>query len=130
MTYFTTGAARAAYRANTAGIHALGSARSAEYEVFSRVTARLTAAARDKNQPFAKLAEALHENRKLWTLLATDVAHPDNKLPNDLKQRIFSLAYYVAHHSGQVLSGAGSTDPLIELNLTIMRGLTTKDGEA
>ena len=100
--------------------------RSIEYEAFARITHRLNAAAGKGRQAFAQLAEAIHANRQLWTMLATDVADTGNGLPQDLRARIFYLAEFTNHHSHLVLSGEADPAPLIEINTAIMRGLRNR----
>lgn len=102
--------------------------RGTEYEIVARVTHRLKNAAQQGKANFAALAAAIHDNRQLWTVLATDVADDDNQLPKDLRARIFYLAEFTNHHSRKVLSEGASVRPLLELNMAVMRGL--KNGRA
>ncbi len=101
-------------------------ARGTEYEIFARVTHRLKDAAQKGKANFGALATALHENRQLWTVLATDVADDDNQLPQDLRARIFYLAEFTNHHSSKVLSEGASVRPLLEINMAVLRGLKTE----
>lgn len=96
--------------------------RATEYALFAEITRKIRNAA-EAPQDFAALAEALHENRKLWTTLASDVAEPDNRLPATLRARIYYLAEFTAHHSSGVLAGKHGPEALIEVNTAIMRGL-------
>jgi flagellar protein FlaF len=98
-------------------------ARGTEYQAIVRITHRLKAAAQKGKAGFNELVEALHDNRKLWTLLATDVADPDNKLPKEIRARIFYLAEFTQLHSSKVLTGGVSVRPLLEINTAILRGL-------
>jgi len=98
--------------------------RSAEQQVLSIATANLRAAADASPFDFARLAQALHQNRLLWTRLAADVAEESNPLPEELRARIFYLAEFTAAHSGRVLRGRASVEALIEVNLAVMRGLS------
>ncbi len=91
--------ARQAYTNQAAPIR---TTRGTEYEVFAKITHRLNAAARKGKMGFPALASAIHDNRKLWTMLAADVADDDNGLPNDLRARIFYLAEFTPGHSRQV----------------------------
>lgn len=96
-------------------------ARSIEYEAFARVTRRLKSAI--SSGDFPALAQAMHENRRLWNHFAVHVADPANALPTDLRARLFYLADYTHETTKKVLrreTGAGS---LIEINAAIMRGL-------
>lgn len=98
--------------------------RGIEYDAFVRITRRLVAAARLGNAGFTALASAVHENRRLWTILAADVADNANALPTDLRARIFYLAEFTAQHSSKVLAKKASVKALIDINAAIMRGLS------
>lgn len=102
----------------------LRTARSAEHQAFSEVTVRMTKAARSGSSAFAELAAALHENRKLWTILAADVADDGNLLPRELRAQIFYLAEFTSEHSGRVLRGECTAEPLIAINTSMIRGLS------
>ncbi len=113
-------AARAAYGAPSAPTR---TPRTLEYEAFARVTARIkTAAARGK-PGFYDLAFALHDNRRLWTTLAADVAEPGNGLPQALRAQLFWLSDFTDQHSAQVLDGKADASVLVEINTAVMRGL-------
>lgn len=96
--------------------------RSVEYEAVVQVTRRLQNALRD-DATFPELAAALHENRRLWTFVAAAVADPANELPADLRARMLYLSEFTMHHSRKVLDRSESAEPLIEVNMAIMRGL-------
>ncbi|WP_168174762.1 flagellar biosynthesis regulator FlaF [Thioclava sp. DLFJ4-1] len=96
--------------------------RGLEFELFARITRRLKQVS-SQDAPFAALAEAIFENRRLWTALAADVADPENGLPQDLCARIFFLHEFTQAHSRLVLSQDRSVDALIDVNTAIMRGL-------
>ena len=117
--------AKAAYAQDRAPIR---TDRGTEYELFARVTHKMRQAAARGKPGFAALADAIHQNRSLWTLLATDVAGKDNQLPRDLKARIFYLCEFTQDYSGKVLSKGASIAPLVEINAAMMRGL--RDGGA
>ncbi len=103
---------------------ALRTPRSIEADLFAKVTARLRNAQTNGTASFAALASAVHENRKLWTMLAADVAEDDNGLPAPLRAQIFYLAEFTQHHSSKVLTGAENVEVLIEINTAILRGLS------
>lgn len=103
--------------------------RGLEYEVFARITRRLkTAAATEAQAGFGALIHALYDNRRLWTILAADVADPANRLPDPLKARILYLNDFTQIHSRKVLSGKASADVLIDINTAVMRGLRSEPG--
>ncbi len=122
--------------------------RGIEYEAFARVTSRLktiaTQLARAKQHDretksknplqvsghFAELSHALLDNRKLWTILASDVANRDNGLPKELCASIFSLAEFTRQHTAKVLKSEASVVPLLEINIAIMRGLSNQSPQS
>lgn len=103
-------------------------ARGTEYELFARITHRLKAAASLGDAGFSTLARALHENRRLWTTLAADVADSGNQLPAPLRARIFYLAEFTTQHTRKVLAGDSDPQVLIDINTAIMRGLRQDRG--
>ena len=98
--------------------------RSIEFEVIARITHRLKRAILDDD--FNALASALHENRRLWSILAADVASAENGLPEDLKARIFYLAEFTNQHTRQVLRGEANAASLVEINAAIIGGLQSE----
>ena len=98
-------------------------ARGAEYDTFARITSALKAAITSAEKNFAGLVAALHDNRRLWTIIAADVAEKDNGLPQALRAQIFYLAEFTMVHTSRVLGGNGSADVLVEVNTAVMRGL-------
>lgn len=70
-----------------------------------------------------RLVEALHQNRRVWTHLAGEVADGDNALPAEVRARLLYLFKFVSSHTSQVLRGAAEVGPLIDINTAIIRGL-------
>jgi flagellar protein FlaF len=105
-------------------------ARSLEYDLFARMTARLRAASAGRQGDFAALAGALADNLRLWSTLAADVASPGNGLPQPLRARLFYLYEFTAAHSRRVLDGAAAPEVLVEINTAVMRGLRGEAGPA
>lgn len=99
------------------------SERSIEYQAFADVTRAMSEAQKGGAGDFPRLANAVHANRRLWNLLAKDVASDDNKLPVEFRAQIFSLSIFVGNHASKVLDGNASLDTLIEINRSIMVGL-------
>ena len=85
--------------------------------------ARLLAIARDTALAEAEAVQAVHLNNELWTILATDLADPGNALPEAMRAGLLSLAGFCLRHGHSALSGQASTDALIDINLSIMKGL-------
>jgi flagellar protein FlaF len=114
--------ARSAYSITTA----VRPPRSVEYDVFARITERLRSSS-SAECDFRLLVSALAENQKLWTALAVDVADEENALPDALRARILYLAEFTRAHTRKILRGTASPEPLVEINLAVMRGLRAKE---
>lgn len=112
--------ARTAYAFNAAPIR---SHQSTEFDAFARVTHRLQSAHQRGKTGFADLASALHDNRRLWVLLAGDLADRENGLPQPLRAQLFYLAEFTLQHSSKVLDGSATAEVLIDINTSVMRGL-------
>lgn len=97
--------------------------RDMEYEAFSRVTRQLQKIQNEKHHSPTELARALHENRRLWTVLACDVMSDGNQLPDALKAQILYLSEFSNQHSRKILQNQDDVQPLIEINTAVMRGL-------
>lgn len=106
---------------------AVNTPRQSEYRAFALVTHRLTNAATSEGpDAFARLASAVHDNRRLWTALAADATQSANQLPSDLRAQIVYLAEFTIAHSQRVLKGEAELGPLIEINTAVMKGLRGK----
>lgn len=117
------------------------SPRQTEYQAFAKITNALTRSAHldasaseedAQSRPedrvadgrrFTELAEALHDNLRLWTIVQGDVSAPKNSLPEELRARLFYLAEFTRDHTLKVLRGDAEADALIEINTAVMRGL-------
>ena len=118
--------AHTAYAAPTAPTR---TGRGLEYDLFARITHRLKSAAEAQgHRAKGAMVRALYDNRRLWTVLATDVADPGNQLPADLRARLFYLNEFTQTHSRKVLAGDASADVLIDINTAVMRGLRADRG--
>ncbi|MEL6642532.1 MAG: flagellar biosynthesis regulator FlaF [Pseudomonadota bacterium] len=116
-------ASQQAQTAYGAGAAPTRSPRSTEYDAFARVTQRLHAANQSGKPAFHALAAALHDNRRLWALLASSVADADNALPADLKSTLFYLAEFTQVQTSRILAGEADASALIEINMRVMQGL-------
>ena len=111
--------ARTAYAPSNTAIR---TAQSTEYEALARVTRQLKAKS-GQSGGYIALVQALHENRRLWSLLAVNVADPENALPDDLRARLVYLAEFTNHATSKVLAREMPVDALIDINLAVMAGL-------
>lgn len=100
--------------------------RGNELGAFETITARL-ARATSPDAPLALRAAALHDNRRLWTALAVDLAAPGNGLPQSLRAQLFYLAEFSLLQSSGALRDPALLTALIDINRAVMRGLA---GEA
>ena len=101
--------------------------RGVEYDTFARITAALRKATEAAKENFGGFAKALDDNRRLWTIIAADVADGGNMLPKQLRAQIFYLAEFTLTQTSRILRGEASADILIEINTMIMRGLRSQE---
>ncbi|QIE40874.1 flagellar biosynthesis regulator FlaF [Rhodobacteraceae bacterium SC52] len=97
--------------------------KSIEYEAFVRVTRALNQASEPSPTQTVKLAKAVHDNRRLWTMLAADVASGGNRLSQETRAGLFYLAEFTVAHSRKVLKREATVDALIDVNTAVMGGL-------
>lgn len=115
--------ARTAY-ASPAAASRVRTQQDTEYDALARASHRLYAAMKEgQKKSFPELVSALHENRKLWTILAMNVADKANELPESLRAQIFYLAEFTQSHTSQVLRGKADAGVLVEINSAVMKGL-------
>lgn len=111
---------------NGYGANVVRTARDAEYDIFSRVTRLLRQS--DSNGRSPESIMAVHKNNELWTILAADLSDPANALPGEAKAGLMSLAIFALRHGHTVLAGSGTTDVLIDINMSVMKGLRGEVG--
>lgn len=103
------------------GSAGLRTERDSEYDAFSYVTRLLRDAKSSRLGPAT--VQAIHKNSELWSILATDLAQPDNTLPDETKAGLISLAGFAIRQGFSVLNNVGTINSLIEVNVAIMKGL-------
>lgn len=106
---------------NTYGNENTRTSRDVEYDAFSRITTMLRQAFMNKNR-IAEI-EAVSKNNELWTILAADLADDRNKLSDETRASLISLAMFSLRHGHGVLAQSISVEPLIDINMSIMKGL-------
>ncbi len=102
--------------------------RGLEYDAFARITRRLADAI--SAEDFHALAGAVHENRRLWNHLALHLADAANRLPEDLRARLFYLAEFTETTSRKALMRQAGCEVLVEINKAVMGGLRSSEGAA
>ncbi len=109
------------YAMSPQSVATLRAPRDMEYDAFSRVTAALKAA--QSGQDAAARTAAVHQNNNLWNILLADLSSPGNSLPADLRGDLVSLALFSVQHGLKVMSDTAGIEPLVDINLAVMRGL-------
>ncbi len=99
------------------------SPRDTEYEAIARISHRLRSATQNRDRDFNAYISALHDNNRLWTTLAANVAQPDNDLPKELRARLFWLAEFTNYETSKLMQGQGDIAILIEINASVLQGL-------
>lgn len=69
------------------------------------------------------MIEAAAASMELWTTLAADLADDGNALPDQLRASLISLSIFALRQGQMVMSGERQPDALIDVNLSIMKGL-------
>ncbi|WP_157994817.1 flagellar biosynthesis regulator FlaF [Paracoccus tegillarcae] len=103
------------------GSAGLRTERDSEYEAFSHVTRLLRNARSEQLGP--DIVVAINKNTELWSILATDLAQPGNSLADEIKAGLISLAGFAIRHGLAVLNSGAKLDPLIDVNVAVMKGL-------
>ena len=116
--------AKQAYAPNQ---HAVRTTRSVEAQLISQITSRLQRLSKMPAQDFPQLVAAIHDNRRMWTTMAVDVADKGNALPKELRAQIFYLAEFTDHHSQQVIRGKADPSALIDINMAVLKGLNGQE---
>ena len=99
-----------------------GNPRDVEYQLFTRITGRLNRASLPQAD-FAELVSALDENLRMWRELALTVAEAENCLPRGLRAQLYYLYEFTAAHTQKVLRKEAEPSALIDINMSVMRGL-------
>lgn len=102
--------------------------RALEYDLLARITQRLANAWSSRRESYANLVAALAENQQLWSTLASDVADPGNGLPAPLRAQLFYLYEFTTEHSRRVRDNNASVEVLLDINMSVMRGLRGDGG--
>jgi flagellar protein FlaF len=101
-----------------------------EYRLFGEVTRALMHASSLDSTEIAARIDALDWNRRLWSVLATDCANPDNAMDKSLRAQIISISLFVSRHSSAVMRGEDDFEALIDINRSIMQGLSPASAPA
>lgn len=97
--------------------------RQTEARLMDDIITELTEA-RNAGLTGAALMPALHRNREIWATFASDCGTAGNGLPADLRAAIISLALWVDRHTSDVARGREDINALIDVNRSMMAGLS------
>jgi flagellar biosynthesis activator protein FlaF len=98
--------------------------RDVEYRLFAQVTRALLDVKSKPRDDFRAWIDVLHWNRRIWAALADDCAQPANALPEATRAQVISLSLFVHRTTSQVMRREADVDVLIDLNRTMMQGLS------
>jgi flagellar protein FlaF len=104
--------------------------RDVEYRLFAQVTRSLMEVKSVPRENIGAWIDVLHWNRRVWATLADDCAQPGNALPEATRAQIISLSLFVHRTSSQVMRRETDIDVLIDLNRTMMQGLSVRPDAA
>lgn len=76
------------------------------------------------------LRDALADNLKFWMVIRLDLISPSNQLPAELRANLISISSFVERHTAAVLGGRGDLKPLVDMNDSIIGGLSGQVAEA
>lgn len=99
------------------------SPRATEQRLISEIS-RGMAAAWDSGLRGATLMPALHRNREMWSTFAATCGAPGNALPAELRAAVISLALWVDRQTSAVMAGRETIDLLLEVNRSLLDGLS------
>ena len=97
--------------------------RSIERALFRQITDAMVEVQDAKKSDPEKWANAISRNLDLWTLLATDLMHPENQLAEGLRKSLLELSIFVRRTSTEILGGSDGLADLIDINESIIKGL-------
>ncbi|MES1155940.1 MAG: flagellar biosynthesis regulator FlaF [Pseudorhodoplanes sp.] len=94
-------------------------------QLLLRAASRLQAVHDDWDRERPALDQALHFNRKLWTIFLTSVTNSDNPLPAEIRQNVANLGLFVLNQTMTVM-GTPQRErlpSLININRELAAGL-------
>ena len=98
--------------------------RDVEYRLFAQVTRALLDVRSTPREDLSAWIDVLHWNRRIWAALADDCAQPGNALPEATRAQVISLSLFVHRTTSQVMRREADIEVLIDLNRTMMQGLS------
>jgi flagellar protein FlaF len=114
-----------AYASAAKTAQATVSPRELEASLLIKAATRLQSIADDWTERARDLDEALHYNRKLWTLLVSAIIAEDNPLPVEIKRNILGLANFIFNQTFRIIAQPApeALSVLVNINRDIAAGL-------
>ena len=78
----------------------------------------------DADGPFSEKVSALHDNRRLWQVVASCCMSDANMMAPELRASLIGLAAFVDRHTSAVLRKKAEPEVLCEINQRIAAGLS------
>lgn len=97
--------------------------RDQEAKVISAITKGLERHA-GEGPKSSSLKDYLVKNQRLWVAVRNDTGSEGNTLPQTLRAQLVSLSLWVERHTTSVLTGEGDVQELIEINRSLIAGLS------
>ncbi len=103
--------------------------RATEYRLIGQITGEMISLW-EGGARGAALMPALHRNREMWQAFSTACGTEGNALPDALRASIVSLALWVDRFTSDVVAGREDIQPLLDVNRSILEGLTEERAAA
>ena len=94
-----------------------------EYDAIQDAESKLAAQANG-------LRDILWQNSRIWQALRFDLMDAENALPPQMRATLISLALWIERHTNGVMAGKMKIGPLIDVNRSIIRGLSGDTGQS
>lgn len=114
--------------------------RDFERRILTRITNELEVHGKNYDESESKLERsqflagplrlALANNLKFWTALRLDLLTPTNQYPASLRAELISLSMFVERQVNAVLGGRGTVSALVDINRSILAGMSGDAGPA
>lgn len=98
--------------------------RDVEFRLFAQVSRALVDLKSKPREDLRAWIDVLHWNRRIWAALADDCSSPTNALPDETRAQVISLSLFVHRTTSQVMRNEADIEVLIDLNRTMMQGLS------
>jgi flagellar protein FlaF len=99
--------------------------RAVEQRLMTEITQEMMGAQR-AGMKGVQLMPSLDRNREVWSVFSAVCGAQGNQLPAELRAKMISLSLWVDRYTSEVIAGRDSIDNLIEVNLSVIEGLSVR----